>query len=261
MRRAATIVSFVALVTAGCGFMPRIATPSPEPSPTATPAPSATPAPASPSEEPSEDPEPPDADAIPRFAIGSVVVTNAPGLRVRSRPGTEQRVVTTLGLGAELLVGMGPIVVDDLGWYMVRDADDADPAFEEGWVAAGFEPDPFLVSDDTAPRDSPFVGGFADTVSGEFGPTDLAGGRVTLRWIATTGVTDICNFALDLSTESGDPVRAVRTPVGSFPASGELPYGYFRTNGLNGERVFLHVQSNCSWAVSFVREEPAPSPS
>jgi hypothetical protein len=115
MRRAATIVSFVALVTAGCGFMPRIATPSPEPSPTATPAPSATPAPASPSEEPSEDPEPPGADAIPRFAIGSVVVTNAPGLRVRSRPGTEQRVVTTLGLGAELLVGMGPIVVDDLG--------------------------------------------------------------------------------------------------------------------------------------------------
>jgi hypothetical protein len=259
MRRAATVLSIIALVIAGCGFMPRIATPTPEPPPTATPTPIATPAAAS--EEPSEDPEPPGAEAIPRFTVGSVVATNAPGLRVRSRPGTEQRVVTTLGLGAELLVGMGPIMVDDLGWYLVRDADDADPAFGEGWVAAGFEPDPFLVSGGTAPDDSPFLGGFADAVSGEFGPTDLAGTRVTLRWIATTAVSDICNFALDLSTESGDPVRGVRTPVGSFPASGELPYRYFRTNGLSGERVFLQVQSNCSWAISFVREEPAPSPS
>ena len=259
MRRAATVLSIIALLTAGCGFMPRIATPTPEPPATATPTAIATQASAS--EEPSEDPQPPGTDAIPRFAVGSVVATNAPGLRVRSRPGTEQRVVTTLGLGAELLVGMGPIVVDDLGWYMVRDADDADPAFGEGWVAAGFEPDPFLVSGGRTPDDSPFLGGFADTASGEFGPTDLAGTRVTLLWIATTGVTDICNFALDLSTESGEPVRAVRTPVGSFPASGELPYRYFRTNGLNGERVFLHVQSTCSWAVSFVQEEPAPAPS
>lgn len=259
MRRAATVLSFIALLIAGCGFMPRIATPTPEPSPTATPTPIATPALAS--EEPPEDPKPPGVDTIPRFAVGSVVATNAPGLRVRSRPGTEQRVVTSLGLGAELLVGIGPIVVDDLGWYMVRDADDADPSFDEGWVAAGFEPDPFLVSGRSTPDDSPFLGGFADTASGEFGPTALDSIRVTLRWIATTGVTDICNFALDLSTESGDPVRAVRTPVGSFPASGELPYRFFRTNGLDGERVFLHVQSNCSWAVSFVREEPAPAPS
>ena len=261
MRPAATLLLLaIAVLTAGCGFVPSIPSPTPEPSPTATPTASATAALAS--EEPSEDPEPtPGADAVPRFAIGSLAATNAPGLRVRSRPSTDAGVTTHLGLGAELLVGMGPIQVDGLGWYLVRDADDADPAFHEGWVAAGFEPDPFLVAVGSAPDQGPFIGGFAETASGEFGPTELAGTRVTLRWIATTGVTDICNFALDLSTESGEPVRAVRTPVGSFPASGELPYRYFRTNGLNGERVFLHVQSTCSWAVSFVQEEPAPAPS
>ena len=259
MRRAAILLS-IALLMAGCGFMPRIATPTSEPSPTVQPTPTAAPSLAT--EAPSEDPEPtPGADAVPRFAVGSLVATNAPGLRIRGRPGTDQRVVTSLGLGAELLVGLGPILVDDLGWYLVRDADDADPQFAEGWVAAGFEPDPFLVSAGFAPGDSPFLGGFADTAPGEFGPTALPGSRVALRWIAATGTTEICNFALDLSGESGDPVRAVRTPVGSFPASGELPFSFFGTNNLDGQPVFVHVESNCSWAVSFVRTERAPSPS
>lgn len=259
MRRAAILLS-IALVTAGCGFMPRLPTPTPEPTPTLTPTPTVAPSVAS--QSPSAEPEPtPGADAVPRFAVGTVVATNAPGLRIRSRPGTDQRVVTTLGLGAELLIGLGPILVDELGWYLVRDADDGEPDFAEGWVAAGVEPDPFLVSAGFAPDDSPFIGGFADSAPGEYGPTALPDRRVALRWIATTGATDICNFALDLSTESGQPVRAVRTPVGSFPASGELPTSFFDSNDLAGERVFVQVESNCSWAVSFVRVKRTPSPS
>ena len=40
-------------------------------------------------------------------------------------------------IGAELEVGMGPIVVDDNAWYLVRDAR-PEPAFEEGWIADDF---------------------------------------------------------------------------------------------------------------------------
>ena len=259
MRRAAALLTII-LLSSGCGFMPRLATPTPAPSATAEPTPTAAPSVAT--DAPSGEPEPtPGPDVVPRFGVGSLVATNVPGLRIRGRPGTDQRVVTSLGLGAELLVGLGPILVDDLGWYLVRDADDADPQFSEGWVAAGFEPDPFLVSAGFSPGDSPFLGGFADTAPGEFGPTALPGSRVAVRWIAAARTTDICNFALDLSGESGDPVRAVRTPVGSFPASGELPFRFFRTNDLDGQPVFVHVASNCSWAVSFVRTERAPAPS
>jgi hypothetical protein len=183
---------------------------------------------------------------------GSLAITNAPGLRVRSRPGTEQRVVTTLGVDADLLIGMGPIIIDDLGWYLVRDADDAEPRFDEGWVAAGFEPDPFLISGGPPPDNNPFLGGFADVASGEFGPVSLPGSRVAFRWIAATDDEQVCNFGVDFSGESGDPIRAVRTPVGSFPASGELPPDYFDANQLSGN-VFVLVQSNCAWAVSFVK--------
>jgi hypothetical protein len=169
-------------------------------------------------------------------------------------------VVATLGLDAELLIGLGPILLDGLGWYLVRDADDADPAFGEGWVAAGFEPDPFLISAGFAPDDNPFVAGFADTAPGEFGPVVAPNRGMTLRWIAATHVRDVCNFSLDVAADSGEPVRAVRTPVGAFPASGELPAEFFATNDLEEASIFAVVQSDCSWAISFVRV-PAASPS
>jgi hypothetical protein len=246
IRRAFPYLLVTVLATA-C-VMP-LEVPSPTPRPTETPSPSpalsGTPAPS---------PEPtPGPDAIPRFNPGSVVITNAPGLRVRSRPGTDQRVVTTLGVDADLVVGMGPIVVDDLAWYLVRDADPAEPRFQEGWVAAGFEPDPFLISGGSPPDDNPYLGGFADVASGEFGPVSLPDGRVAFRWIAATDEEQVCNFAVDLSAESGEPVRAVRTPVGAFPASGELPPDYFRANDQLVGNLFVQVQSNCAWAVSFVR--------
>jgi hypothetical protein len=259
MRRAATILT-IAAMTAGCAFTPPASsgsgTPAPEPSISLSPSADAS---ASPAGTPGPTARP-GLDTVPRFAAGSLAVTNAPGLRLRSRPGTDQRVITTLGVDADLLVVLGPIMVADLGWYLVRDADDADPEFGEGWVAAGFEPDPFLISGGTTPADNPVLGGFADTAAGEYGPVAIPNRRVALRWIAATNRRDVCNFALDLSTGSGDPVRAVRTPVGAFPASGELPAQFFASNPGLVDNLFALVDSDCSWAISFVRELQAESP-
>lgn len=257
MRRAE--IFLVAIVTAGCAFVPSI--PSPTPSPTREP----TPPPPAVTRTPSPSPAPTPATgigAVPRFAVGTAAVANAPGLRVRSRPGVDQRVVTTLGLDAPLVVGMGPVMFDDLGWYLVRDGDpDADPEFGEGWVAAGFEPDPFLVSSGVVAEDHPFLGGFAEATPGEYGPVALPDGPVTLRWIASTYERELCNFALDLSAASGDPVRAVRTPVGSFPASGELPAQFFASNPQLTGSLFFQVDSTCSWAVSLIEMRAVASPS
>jgi len=264
MRRAASILIVVTLTTA-CGAA--------TPTPAATGSTSATPeASAQASAQASDAPSAtaaatptPGADTVPRFTAGSLVVTNAPGLRVRSRPGTTSAVLTTLGLEADLLVVMGPAMVGGLGWYLVRDADDAEPEFNEGWVAAGFEPDPFLISAGTTPDDNPVLGGFADTAAGEFGPVALPDAEVTLRWIASTHEREVCNFSLDLTAGSGDPLRAVRTPVGAFPASGELPAQFFASNPGLRDNVFALVESDCSWAIAFVRARPAgqasPSPS
>ena len=264
MRRAATILIVVTLASA-CGF----STPTPAPGGSAKPTPppsSAASLPASVEATASPAPTPtPGADTIPRFTAGSLVVTNAADLRVRSRPGTSSGLLVQLGTEAELLALMGPVIVGGLGWYLVRDADDAEPEFAEGWVAAGFEPDPFLVSAGTTPEDNPVLGGFADTVAGEYGPVALPDAEVRLRWIASAHDREVCDFSLDLAAGSGEPVRAVRTPVGAFPASGELPPQFFASNAGLRVAVFALVQSNCSWAITFLQARPGgqaqPSPS
>jgi hypothetical protein len=244
---------------AGCLLLEPV--PTPQPIPTPRPSPVATAAPPSPTPSPTPAPTPGLAD-VPVLIVGDTAATTLGGLNLRTRPGLDHPVIAVLGPDVGVLVGLGPVLVDGQGWYLVRDPDRVvPPRFDEGWVAAGFEPDPFLVSAGFPPDEGPYVGGFADAAPGEFGPVALPRGPVALRWIAATGPTDICNFALDLSAESGEPVRAVRTPVGAFPASGELPPEYFRANDLEGERVFVHVESNCSWAISFVRRVPDAAPS
>ena len=81
------------------------------------------------------------------------------GLRVRQRPGLASNVVAgLLPLGAELQVVMGPIPTDELGWYLVTDADPADPEFGEGWIAAGFEPDAWLAPTGETAGETPVPG-------------------------------------------------------------------------------------------------------
>lgn len=229
-----------------------------EATPTITATPSATPS-------PTVEPTPGLAD-VPRFAAGSTAITNAPGLRVRARAGVDQRVITSLGVDARLLIGVGPVFIDGMGWYLVRDADPADLGFGEGWVAAGFEPDPFLVAASFAVQDNPYLAGYANDASGEYGPVLLSeNAAVNIRWIAAALNPNGCSFAVDLQPGSGEPVPAIRTTVGTYPAPGDLYSQYFREHPeLRGD-IFVNVTSTCSWALTFVRDAgtltPSPAPS
>ncbi|HSM39010.1 MAG TPA: hypothetical protein VK838_06715 [Candidatus Limnocylindrales bacterium] len=256
IRRAVTI-PLVALLLTACGLTESA---SPTPGATATPQPTeAATATPSPTPEPTASPTPGPGD-VPRFTAGSQVATNAPGLRVRSQPGTQQRVITSLGVDANLVIGLGPVFIEGIGWYLVRDADPAEPAFGEGWVAAGFEPDPFLIPASFPPTDNPYLAGFAHDASGEYGPVLLTDADVSIRWIAASLRPDGCTFAVDLRAGSGDPVPAIRTTVGGYPAPGELFSQFFASHPeLRGD-IFVTVTSQCSWALTFVRSPAQPSP-
>ena len=138
MRRPAPIAMLlVVLMLSGCLFG----------SPSASPSSSAEGSQAG-SAQPSTSAPPPTATPVPTpgpVNVGTTVSTSAGGLRVRSGPGLSQGVLTLLPAGANLVVELGPVRVDDWGWYLVRDADADEPTFEEGWVAAGFMPSPYLV--------------------------------------------------------------------------------------------------------------------
>lgn len=253
MRRAARLLGALPLLAA-C----TLAQPTSAPSSTAaTPSPTieSTPSPAA-SATPESTPGPAD---VPSFTAGSQVATNAPGLRVRSRPSMDARVITSLGVDANLLVGLGPVFVDGLGWYLVRDADDADPAFGEGWVAAGFEPDPYLINAAFDPGPNPYLAGFANDADGEYGPVPLSDADVSLRWFIAPLGADGCSFAVDLRPGSGAPVPAIRATLGTTPAPGELFSQFFASHPeLRGD-LFVSVTSDCSWALTFVRQLPEPT--
>ena len=257
MRRAIGVL--VVPLLAGCLLM--------EPIPTSTPRPTASPSPtveAIPTEEPTATDAPgPGLADVPRFTAGGQAATNAPGLRVRARPGIDQRVITTLGLDANLLIALGPVWVDDNGWYLVRDADADDPEFGEGWVAAGFEPDPFLIQASFEVGRNPYLAGFAHDGDGEFGPVFLPDASVSIRWIAVPFTSDGCSFFVDLAAGSGKPVSAIRATVGGVPAPGELFRQFFAEHReLVDTDLFVTVTSDCSWALTFVRQrsEPTPAP-
>lgn len=259
MRQAAPFL-LAALLLSACVLNEPVS-PSAEPSATPMPTEAASASP-SPTPEPTAQPTPGLAE-VPRFTAGSQVATNAPGLRVRSQPGTQQRVITSLGVDADLLVGLGPVFIDGIGWYLVRDADPAEPAFGEGWVAAGFEPDPFLIPASFPQSANPYIAGFAHDASGEYGPVILPDAEFSVRWIAAALAPGGCSFAVDLRPGSGDPTPAIRTTVGAYPAPGELFSQFFASHPeLRGD-IFVTVTSDCSWALTFVRtpQEASASPS
>ncbi|HEX7172425.1 MAG TPA: hypothetical protein VF365_07460, partial [Candidatus Limnocylindria bacterium] len=163
--RTALLASVAATAVLAACTIPPLSTPTPRPSPTPSPTASPTPTP----EVPTPTPDPtPDAGAIPDFAAGEIVASLIDGLRVRQRPGIDALVTTgLLPLDAELQVVMGPFPVDDFGWYLVTDADADEPQFEEGWVAAGYEPDPFLRAAGRVSDEHPFVASMAGTGDAE----------------------------------------------------------------------------------------------
>ena len=177
--------------------MPSLATPSPRPSATVSPSPTAPPPTASPSPTPAATP---DRGAIPDFAAGEIVATLTDGLRVRQRPGTDASVVAgLLPLGAQLEIVMGPFPEGGFGWYLVRDADPADPAFGEGWLAAGYEPDPFLGGTGQSSPDTTSVASLAGSGAAEEGPIQIGDGDHVVRWIAADPERIGCRFAVSLT--------------------------------------------------------------
>lgn len=222
------------------------ATVAPEPTPTTTPVPEPT---ASPTPEPTSNP----AD-VPIYAPGSMIETHIGGLRVRARPGLEERVVTgLLPDGANLLVALGPVLVDGFGWYLVNDADVSDPEFTEGWVAAGFNPEPFLVPTVFGVDVNPYVGGSAHDGDAEFGPVRITDAGYQIRWIASPPTIDGCSFAVDLRVGAGSPLPAIRATIGAVVAPGVLNADYFSDHPELSGDIFVTVTSTCSWALTFVR--------
>ena len=259
MRQPLRAAVLLAVLLVACTFPP-VETPTPTPaSPTtgATQPPSAEPPPTG---EPGASPTP-DVAAIPDFTGRDVVTTTFAGLRVRDLPGTDTRVITgLLSADAELEVVMGPIVEDDLGWYLVTDADPDEPQFEEGWVAAGYEPDANLRSTGRLADDSPVVVSFAQTGDAQFGPIEVPDERHVIRWVAVDPERERCQFSILLAAGSGEPVPAIRATVGDILIHGVLQSSFFVSEpGLRGQ-LFLTAQTDCAWTLAVVREEPAPSP-
>ena len=239
-----------ALLLAGCLFG------SPSLTPTATPAASIAPSggPAASAAPPAASVAPtPGPDAVPIFTAGSKVATKAAGLRVRSGPGTKQGVVTSLPVGAHLVVELGPVRADGHGWYLVRDADAAEPTFKDGWVAAGFMPTPYLAPATFDLPFNPIVAGFAQDGNGEFGPVPISGANYTVTWAATvpTGGTS-CSFSVDLVPGSGTAVPAIRAKLGTAPAPGNLYGDFFAAHPQLTGDLIVRVSSDCSWALTFL---------
>jgi hypothetical protein len=249
----AALTVLLTLGVAGCLF----AAPSATPLPSASASPSTSAAPSGSIPPPTMTAIPtPGPDAIPTFTPGTTVATNAGGLRVRSGPGTSQGVVAMLPTGSHLVVELGPVRANGYGWYLVRDADPDDPAFEEGWVAAGFMPDPWLVPATFDLPFNPIVAGFGHDGNGQFGPVHLEDANYTVRWVASPVVGEGCSFSVDFTPGAGTAVPAIRATIGSAPAPGNL-YGQFFAEhaDLVGD-LFVSVTSDCSWALTFVRAEP-----
>ena len=258
--RATWAATAAAVLLAACTLPPlETSTPSPSPTATASPAPTATPTPepATPSIEPTPDPA-----AIPDFAAGEIVASLIDGLRVRQRPGVDAVIATgLLPLDAEMQVIMGPFPVDDFGWYLVGDADPAEPQFAEGWVAAGYEPDPFLRATGRAAEEAPFVVSMAASGDAEEGPIEIGEGDHAIRWIARDPEGVRCSFAVSLAPPGGEPVPTIRATVGSGIDRGTLQPQTFAALGVRGT-AFVSVVSDCTWALVMLRvPEPDPSPS
>ena len=247
----------VSVLLAACTF-PELPTPTPTPSVTPSPTPTVapTPPPATPTPEPTLD-----LGAVPDFAAGDIVASLIDGLRVRQRPGTNAPVTTgLLPLDAEMQVVMGPFPADGFSWYLVTDADADEPQFEEGWVAAGYEPDPFLRATGRVADATPFVASMAGVGPAEEGPVDIGEGNHAIRWIAADPEATGCRFSVSLMPTGGDAVPTIRATVGAGLDRGTLQPQTFASLGVRGP-AFVRVETDCIWALVLLRApDPAPSP-
>lgn len=253
------VLAPIALFAAGCTLAPlETATPTPSATP-GTPPPTVTPA----SSVPPSASTAADPGDVPDFTGGDIVTTTFAGLRVRDLPGTDRRVVTDLlGFDAELEVVMGPILADELWWYLVTDADPDAPEFDEGWVAAGYEPEANLRSTGRVADDSPVIVSLAQTGNADVGPIEVPDERHIIRWAAVDPEGVRCQFSIMLAAGSAAPVPAIRATVGDALNVGILQSGFFVAQPSLRGQLFLTAESDCAWTLAVMREElPEPSPS
>jgi len=218
-----------ASVVASASVLPATATPAPTPGP----------------------------DDIPTFNAGATIQTTASGLRVRNGPGLSQGVLTSLPAGSKLVTILGPVRNDSWGWYLVRDADAAEPTFEEGWVAAGFVPNAYLAPATFELPFNPIAGGWAHEGDGEFGPVRIEDANYAVRYVAAVlPGGGACSFSADLVPGSGTAVPAIRATLGTAPAPGSLYGDFFTAHPELVGDIFLRVTSDCAWALSIIRSEP-----
>jgi hypothetical protein len=147
---------------------------------------------------------------------------------------------------------MGPFLSDDLGWYLVEDADPDEPQFAEGWVAAGYEPDALLGATGRSTDPNPFVVGMAGRGDAEEGPIDIGEGDHAVRWIAGDPEGVGCRFAVSLTPAGGEAVATIRATVGAGVDRGTLQPQTFATLGVRGP-AFVGVASDCAWALVVAR--------
>lgn len=219
--------------------------PSTGPTTTPTPTPSATLQPT------------PDQASVPIFPAGAMARTTT-AVRLRDLPGTRWGVHANLPPGAVVQVVLGPIRTAAFGWYLVRDADPARPSFNEGWVAAGFAPDAFLAPDPSAtppPNGPTFVAGYSGLTRGDFGPVRVEG-NTALRWALALPIAkppgSTCHFTGTLTPTGGKPVTFLTTAVSDSPAPGTVQATFFAQHPTLRGDLFLHVESDCTWAVTVV---------
>jgi hypothetical protein len=196
---------------------------------------------------------------------GEIVATTLDGLRVRQRPGLNSIVVAgLLPIATDLEVVMGPILAEANGWFLVRDADADEPEFNEGWIASGFLPEPYLSPTGRIAVDSPYVASFAQTGEAEYGPIEIGDGDHMIRWVAVDPERVRCQLAVSLGPAgSTEPIPAIRATVGNGIDPGTLQPASFAALGVRGP-TFVFVESDCSWTLAILRvppaETPAPSP-
>ena len=249
-----TTVLTLALTLVACDLGQSSGSPSVEPSlaPTTSPTPEPTATP-----QPTPTPTPDQAD-VPIFQAGALVVATTT-LRLRDLPGTQWGIAANLQRGALMQVVLGPIRTAGFGWYLVRDADTAAPSYQEGWVAAGYQPDPLLAAKAGAspPPNSPtFVAGYQGTRDGDFGPFTVQG-STALRWTIAVPITapagTTCRFSGSLAPQGGQAVTFLKGSAAQAPAPGTVQPSFFASHPTLHGDLFLHVESDCSWAVTVVR--------
>jgi hypothetical protein len=198
----------------------------------------------------------PGPDDIPTYTAGTTLSTTASGLRVRKGPGLSQGVLTLLPTGAKLVAVLGPVRNDSWGWYLVRDADAAEPTFEEGWVAAGFVPNAYLAPATFELPFNPIAAGWAHEGDGEFGPVRIEDANYAVRYVAAVlPGGGACSFSADLVPGSGTAVPAIRATLGTAPAPGSLYGDFFTAHPELVGDIFLRVTSDCAWALSIIRSD------